>query len=88
MKDNDTLLLEERWNPGATEVPTPRAIDMHAVTEDSYVENPFPLSLDAQKRLLELIYSRKSGIITRQELIDVLFNPEDVKPGTLIRCLI
>jgi hypothetical protein len=88
MKDNDTLLLEERWNPGATEVPTPRAIDMHAVTEDSYVENPFPLPLDAQKRLLELIYNRKSGIITREELINVLFNPEDVEPGTILRCLI
>ena len=85
MKNNDILLLEERWNPGATEVPSPRAIDMHAVTEDTYVENPFPLPLDAQKRLLELIYSRKSGIITRQELIDVLFNPENTKTGTLFR---
>jgi len=89
MKNNDAvLLLEERWNPGATEVPSARAIDMHAVTEDTYVENPFPLPLDAQKRLLELIYSRKSGIITRQELIDVLFNPEDIIPGTIFRCFI
>ena len=88
MKDNNILLLEERWNPGAAEVPSARAIDMHAVTEDLYVENSFPLSLNAQKRLLELIYNRNSGIITRQELIDVLFNPENVKPGTIIRCLI
>ena len=85
MKDNDIVLLEERWNPGATEVPTPRAVDMHALTEDTYVENPFPLPLDAQKRLLELIYNRKSGIITRQELIDVLFSPEDASKGTLIQ---
>jgi hypothetical protein len=86
MKNNDaTLLLEERWNPGATEVPSPRAIDMHAVTEDTYVENPFPLPLDAQKRLLELIYNRKSGIITRQELINVLFNPESAAAGTLFK---
>jgi|TARA_Y100001951_G_C11122085_1_gene173381 hypothetical protein len=88
MKNNDVVLLEERWNPGATEVPTPRAVDMCAVTEDTYVENPFPLPLDAQKRLLELIYNRKSGIITREELINVLFNPEDTEPGTILRCLI
>ena len=88
MKDNNVLLLEERWNPGATEAPSPRALDMHAVTEDMYVENPFPLPLDAQKRLLELIYNRKSGIITRQELIDVLFNPENTEPGTILRCLV
>jgi len=88
MKNNDVVLLEEKWNPGATEVPTPRAVDMHAVTEDIYVENPFPLPLDAQKRLLELIYNRKSGIITREELINVLFNPEDIEPGTILRCLI
>ena len=86
MKNNNAmLLLEERWNPGATDVPSPLAIDMHAVTEDTYVENPFPLPLDAQKRLLELIYSRKSGIITRQELINVLFNPESAAAGTLFK---
>jgi len=86
MKNNNAmLLLEERWNPGATDVPSPRAIDMHAVTEDTYVENPFPLPLDAQKRLLELIYNRKSGIITRQELINVLFNPESAAAGTLFK---
>jgi len=52
------------------------------------MDAPFPLSLDAQKRLLELIYNRKSGIITRQELINVLYNQEAVKPGTIIRCLL
>ena len=36
-------------------------------TEDTYAGAPFPLPLEAQKRLLELIYNRKSGIITRQE---------------------
>ena len=70
------------------EVPSARAVEMVAITEDTYVENPFPLPLDAQKRLLELIYNRKSGIITRQELIDVLFNPEDTKPGTILRCVV
>ena len=88
MKNKNILLLEDKWNPGAHEVPTPRNLDMHEVMKDTYVETPFPLSLDAQKRLLELIYNRKSGIITRQELIDVLFNPEDTEPGTIIRCLV
>ena len=46
---------------------------------------PFPLSLDAQKRLLELIYNRKSGIVTRQELINVIFNTEPVPVRNIIR---
>ncbi len=60
-----------------------KALDMYEITRDNYIDNPFPLSLDAQKRLLELIYNRKSGIITRQELIDVLFNPEESSKGAL-----
>jgi hypothetical protein len=82
----EVIVLKDKWNPGAHEVPTARALDMVQVVEDEFVETPFPLSLDAQKRLLELIYNRKSGIITRQELIDVLFNPENTTSGTIIRC--
>ena len=78
--------MKDKWNPGAQEVPEPRALEMVQVTEDEFMETPFPLSIDAQKRLLELIYNRKSGIITRQELIDVLFNPEGSRRGTIIRC--
>jgi len=59
---------------------------MVEVKEAEFVETPFPLPLTAQKRLLELIYNRKSGIITRQELIDVLFNPQNARKGTIIRC--
>jgi hypothetical protein len=61
-------------------------LEMTEVTEANFVHSPFPISLDAQKRLLELIYNRKSGIITRQELIDVLFNPENTNKGTIIKC--
>jgi DNA-binding winged helix-turn-helix (wHTH) protein len=61
------------------------ALELFEITENNYIENPFPLSLDAQKRLLELVYNRKSGIISRQELIDVLFNPQDLSKGTLIK---
>lgn len=83
----EVIILKDKWNPGAHEVPTARALEMVQVTEEGeYQETPFPLSLDAQKRLLELIYNRKSGIITRQELINVLFNPEGTARGTIIRC--
>ena len=47
--------------------------------------NPFPMDLETQKRLLELIYNRKSGIITRQELINVIFNTENTPSGNIIR---
>ena len=60
------------------------ALELFEITENNYIENPFPLSLDTQKRLLELIYSRKSGIITREELINVLFNQEGCATGTLL----
>jgi len=62
------------------------SLEMVEVTKSNFVSNPFPIPLDAQKRLLELIYNRKSGIITRQELINVLFDPEGVPSGTIIRC--
>ena len=75
----EVIVLKEKWNPAAHEAPDARALEMvRGEGRGEYMTKPpFPLSLDAQKRLLELIYNRKSGIITRQELIDVLFNPED-----------
>ena len=85
MNKKEVLVLKEKWNVGAQDVPSARALEMVEVERGDFVENPFPLSLDAQKRLLELIYNRKSGIITRQELIDVLFNPERTEKGTIIR---
>ena len=84
----EVIVLKDKWNPGAHEVPEARTLEMTEVAPNTYMDAPFPLSLDAQKRLLELIYNRKSGIITRQELINVLFNQEAVKPGTIIRCLL
>ena len=77
--------MKDKWIPGAQEVPEPRALEMVQVTEDEFREVPFPLDLDAQKRLLELIYNRKSGIITRQELINVLFNTTDNSRSKVIR---
>jgi hypothetical protein len=85
MKHDKTIMLREKWTTAATDAPSARSLEMVEITEDTYIHNPFPISLDGQKRLLELIYSRNSGIITRQELIDVLFNPENTKTGTLFR---
>ena len=84
--EGKVIVLTDKWTPGACDVPEARSLEMVEVADAQYVENPFTLSLGAQKRLLELIYSRKSGIITRQELIDVLFNPENIPAGTIIRC--
>ena len=52
------------------------------------VVSPFPLSSGAKKSLLELIYNRESGIITRQELMDVLFDEEDKEKGLIIETII
>ena len=82
----EAIVLKDKWITAAQDVPEPRSIEMTEVTPGSYMDTPFPLPVDAQKRLLELIYNRKSGIITRQELIDVLFNSESVESGTIIRC--
>jgi len=84
----EVIVLKDKWNPGAHDVPAARTLEMTEVAPDTYMDAPFPLSLDAQKRLLELIYNRKSGIITRQELINVLYNTQDVRTGTIIRCLL
>jgi hypothetical protein len=80
----EVIVLKDKWNPGAHEVPEARTLEMTEVAPNTYMDAPFPLSLDAQKRLLELIYNRKSGIITRQELIDVLFSEEDKKAGLVV----
>jgi hypothetical protein len=82
----EVIVLKDKWNTAAHDVPEARSIEMTEVAPDTYMGAPFPLNLDAQKRLLELIYNRKSGIITRQELINVLFNTQDVPKGTVIRC--
>jgi len=75
-------ILDDKWITNVDEVPEPRSL---TATEQNLIERAFPLPLDAQKRLLELIYDRKSGIISRQELIDVIFNQKSTPSGTIIR---
>ena len=77
--------MKDKWDTNATDVPEMRAIEMTEVSPDTYMNTPFPLSTETQKRLLELIYNRKSGIITRQELIDVIFSTENPPSGHIIR---
>ena len=61
-------------------------IETVEIAPGEFGASPFPLSVNTQKRLLELIYNRKSGIVTRQELIDVIFNTESNPSGKFIRC--
>lgn len=61
-------------------------IETVEISPGEFSTSPFPLSINTQKRLLELIYNRKSGIVTRQELIDVIFNTESNPSGKFIRC--
>ena len=77
--------MKDKWNTNATDVPEMRAIEMTEVSPDTFMITPFPLSAETQKRLLELIYNRKSGIITRQELINVIFSTENPSSGHIIR---
>ena len=81
----EVIVLKDKWNTNATDVPETRALEMMEVSPDTYMNTPFPLSTETQKRLLELIYDRKSGIISRQELIDVIFNQKSTPSGTIIR---
>ena len=81
----EVIVLKDKWNTNATDVPEMRAIEMTEVSPDTYINTPFPLSTETQKRLLELIYNRKSGIITRQELINVIFSTENPSSGHIIR---
>ena len=53
--------------------------DKHMVYELVEVDSdvfgyPFPLSAESQKKLLNLIHTRKSGIITRLELEELIYS--------------
>ena len=73
MKDRKVIILTEKWNPTAHEAPSARSLTTNQEGNETYLDYPFPLPLESQKRLLQLIHNRKSGIISRQEIKDVLF---------------
>jgi len=80
----EVIKLTQPWIDNAMDAPSlPIMLD-----ESGYMISPFPLSSDAKKSLLELIYNRKSGIITRQELMDVLFNEKDKKTGLIVETIV
>ena len=77
----EVIKLTQPWIDNAMDAPSlPIMLD-----EDGKVVSPFPLSAGAKKSLLELIYNRESGIITRQELINVIFSTENPSSGHIIR---
>jgi len=80
----EVIKLTQPWIDNAMDAPSLPVM----LNESGYMISPFPLSSDAKKSLLELIYNRKSGIITRQELIDVLFNEEDKKTGLIVETIV
>ncbi len=82
-KNRKPTVLHDTWNTNAKDVPEPRELNKLKVEEGRYV--PFPLSLDTQKELLDLICRRESGIISRQELVDVLFGEKSPKAYKIIR---
>jgi len=82
-KKRKPTILADKWNTDAMAVPEPRELDKIKVADGTYV--PFPLSLDTQKELLDLICRRGSGIISRQELVDVLFGEKSSQAHTIIR---
>jgi len=82
-KPRKPTVLQEKWNTDAMDPPDTRELNKLKVEEGRYV--PFPLSLDTQKELLDLICRRESGIISRQELVDVLFGEKSPKAYKIIR---
>ena len=82
-KPRKPTVLQEKWNTDAMDVPETRELNKLKVEDGRYV--PFPLSLDTQKELLDLICRRESGIISRQELVDVLFGEKSPKAYKIIR---
>ena len=65
------LLLNRAEKPTIYDPPEPLAL---IVAEKEELDNyPFPLSREQQFELLYLMRSRKSGIITREELHNLIF---------------
>ena len=82
-KNRKPTVLQETWNTNAMDAPDTRELNKLKVEDGRYV--PFPLSLDTQKELLDLICRRESGIISRQELVDVLFGEKSPRAYKIIR---
>jgi hypothetical protein len=70
-KKEPLLLVNEIKKTSIYDAPEPLALIIHEREEgDRY---PFPLSRDQQFDLLYLLKAKKSGIITREELQNIIF---------------
>lgn len=83
------IRLTRRTDPRSIHDPPPapaleqRNVEAHSNTlapvyvlhevEEGVFDYPFPLSLESQTKLLSLVRDRKSGIVTRSELKEILF---------------
>lgn len=45
----EVIVLKDKWNTAAHDVPEARSIEMTEVIPNTYMDSPFPLALDAQK---------------------------------------
>ena len=41
----EVIVLKDKWNPGAHDVPEARTLEMTEVAPNTYMDAPFPLSL-------------------------------------------
>lgn len=71
-KKKPIRLIDRAKSPGALDVPTAPVFETFETSEDVF-DCPFPLSYESQRRLLNFLETRKSGIVTRSELMDVIF---------------
>ena len=75
MKDKTTpLLLVNRIEKRCTIYDAPEATALAKRQKEATDRYPFPLSHEQQFELLYLIRTRKSGIITREELQNIIFS--------------
>ena len=70
-KKEPILLVNKVQKATIYDAPEPQALMIKE--RESRERYPFPLSRDQQFELLYLVRNRKSGIITRQELQNIIF---------------
>ena len=71
IKKEPILLVNKAERTTIYDVPEPLALIMAENKKNTHY--PFPLSQEQQFELLYLIRTRKSGIITREELQNIIF---------------
>ena len=70
-KTKPILLVDRAEKTSIHDPPEPSALILSR--REEFKKYPFPLSRDQQFELLYLIRTRKSGIVTREELQNIIF---------------